>query len=643
MSAICGIYHRDGRPVTSAIGAAMLQKLSIYHADASGEWHDKSMFLGCHSQHVTPESVAEILPFRDANLGLTITADAIIDNREELLDKLDIAGSQRVALPDSLLILLAYRKWGRDCPKYLIGDFSFVIWDENKQCMFCAVDHRGTRTLYYFLEASGVFAFSTLIKPLLVLPEVRKEHNETWFADFLTIPYMTHQLDPGLTPYKDILLLPAGNSLTITADKVEQQVYWQVAEQPELKLKTNEYEEALREVLDTAISCRLRSIRPPGVMLSGGLDSTAIACMTARKLAKGGQRLEAFSAVPMTGYRHCMHESLVADETPYIEAVREYTGNIDVTYCRLDDRHSLCDTSRMMSILEQPYKIFENLFWIDGILASAREKNIGIMLQGGAGNVTMSWGSAAPCLLSLMRAGRWRSLLGQSWRTARHYRYPYSLKKLKDLFIWLLPISTQMDAGEIADVKKLSPVNPDFARQFSMEDRFRKFGFDPYICRMDAWEERKDWFRTNHLSHMGIVATKLSLANRIAFRDPTLDKRVIEFCLSVPVGQYVYDGVPRSLIRRAMKGIVPDKVRMNHAHGTQGADVAQRLQPDWSEIVDEIGTIGEMAAEQKYLDIKRIKNELDKHRILNDDAAKDSGWRMLIRSLIFSRYLRSEK
>ncbi len=166
VSAICGIYYRDGRLFTPAIGAAMLRKLGIYHVDATGGWHEKSTFLGCQSQYVTPESVTEILPFHDVNLGLTITADAIIDNREELFDKLDIAGPQRIAMPDSLLILLAYRKWGRNCPRYLIGDFAFVIWDEKKQHMFCAVDHRGTRTLYYFLEKSGVFAFSTLIKPL---------------------------------------------------------------------------------------------------------------------------------------------------------------------------------------------------------------------------------------------------------------------------------------------------------------------------------------------------------------------------------------------------------------------------------------------------------------------------------------------
>ena len=95
--------------------------------------------------------------------------------------------------------------------------------------------------------------------------------------------------------------------------------------------------------------------------MSGGLDSTAIACMAAQQLAKDGQRLGVFGAVPMEGYRHYMSDGVLADETAYIEAVKEHASNIDVTYYRADGRHSLSDTERLLSILEQPYKIFENL------------------------------------------------------------------------------------------------------------------------------------------------------------------------------------------------------------------------------------------------------------------------------------------
>lgn len=645
MSLICGIYYGNGKPVTPEISSAMMEQAGIYHSDASGQWCDKSIFLGCHSQYVTPESIGEILPLHDYMLGLTIVSDAIIDNREELLNQFDIAHSDRTKLSDSRLIMLAYREWGRDCPKYLLGDFSFVIWDENQQQLFCAVDHRGTRSLYYYWRDPGVFAFCTLLKPLLVVPEIGKEHNKTWFADFLAMPMVGHQLDPTLTLYQDILLLPAGHSLTVSADRLDKQVYWQVKEQAELKLKSNaEYAEALREVLGKAVSDCMRSIRPPGVMLSGGLDSTAVACMAARELARDGRDLNAFSLVPMTGFRNYLQKYILADETPYIEAVKEYAGNIKVTYDHFDDRHSLSDTDRLMAILEQPYKVFENLFWVEGILSTAKKQNVGIILQGGAGNVTISWGDTEQCLLTFLRSGRWRSLLELCCQRIRCFPRRYRPKVLFYLFNSLMPNHGKSDAAQIADTNNLSPINPDFARRVSVEERFHQFGYDPHNYRFDAWEERSNWLCLRTFSHLGTISTKISLAHKVTVRDPTLDKRVIEFCLSVPPEQYLHGGVERSLIRSAMIGLMPNKVRLNaNVRGTQTADVAQRLQPQWPEIVDEIEKIGERVAEREYLDIQRIRSELGKYRTLSDDAINKTGWRMLIRSLIFSRYLRSEK
>lgn len=143
--------------------------------------------------------------------------------------------------------------------------------------------------------------------------------------------------------------------------------------------------------------------------------------------------------------------------------------------------------------------------------------------------------------------------------------------------------------------------------------------------------------------HLGVIATKLGLAHRMLERDPTMDKRVIEFCLSVPEDQYVRYGRERNLIRRAMAGIVPDKVRLNETvRGVQGADWAQRLEPQWPEIKDEISKIGELPAEREYLDIEKIQRELKKYNTLEIDAAGDHGLRMLMRSLIFSRFLRQD-
>jgi len=616
------------------------------HADDTGVWRDGHVFMGCHARHVTPESVQEILPFRDDEAGLLITADAFIDNRVDLHDRLGIDYSLRDNMTDSQLILQAYRKWGQDCLKYLIGDFSFVIWDEKRQKLFCAVDHTGTRALYYF-RSSELFAFSTLIKPLFVLPEITKEYDENWIADFLAMPSVMHQLDAELTLYRNIYLLPAGHTLTVCPSGAEKHVYWQIERYNELKLKTDhEYEEALLEVLGEAIRCRKRCIRPVGVMMSGGLDSTSVACLAAREMAVSGLRLQVFSAVPMLGYRDWVPAGMLADETPLIEAVREHTGNIDVTYCRSEGKHSLSDTGRFLAVLEQPYKIIENLLWIDSIMMTAQECNIGVMLIGSAGNITISWGDSSSYLMSLLKSGQWWQFLRESRNTARRYRRP--LKAWLRLMDRMLPYNLKININRIKDrdwhkkMQGLSPINPDFARYINVQERFRRFGYDPYYLRqLDSFESRKKYFKPDLFSHLGVIMTKHSLAYGIPLRDPTMDKRVIEFCLSLPENQYVRNGRDRFLIRRAMKGILPDEVRQNVTmHGKQNADLAQRLQSCWTELAEEIKDIGLLETERKYLDVAKIRFELEKYKTINDDAADDFGLRMLIRSLIFSRFLR---
>jgi len=646
MSTICGIYYSDGRHIAPETGAAMIRELGIYHTDATGTWQDGQVFLGCLVKHITPESVREILPYHDAVTGLTITADAIIDNRAELFDKFGIDHSRRDVMPDSLLILQAYRKWGRDCPKYLVGDFAFVIWDKRQQELFCAVDHTGTRAFYYYWS-TGFFAFSTLIKPLFVLPEITKEHNETWIADFLAMTSNMHQLDPELTLYKHIYLLPAGHMLAIRPDGIKKQVYWQAERQSELKLNSDgDYFEAFREILGEAVRCRLRSIRPVGVMMSGGLDSTTVACIAARELAVSGRMLRAFSAVPMPGYRDWLPAYKLADETPYIEAVREHTGNIDVTYCRSEGKHALSDTNRLLVMLEQPYKVVANFFWIDSIMAAAREHNIGVMLNGDSGNLTISWGEFSPFLLSLLRSRQWFLFLRESRAISKRYRQP--LVGLFQLYSTLLPYSIYKYLNILKEHKKpqdFSPINPEFANRTFVQERLRRFGYDSTsINRLDSYEIRKKQLSPNLFTHIGVINTKQSLASGIASRDPTLDKRVIEFCLSLPETQYVRRGRCRFIIRQAMRGILPDMVRLNDTvRGKQNADLAQRLQSCWPELTAEIRNIGTRDDECKYLDVAKIHKTLAQMSVLRDDAADDPNLLMLLRSLVFSRFLKYEE
>ena len=127
MSAIFGMFRLDGKPVSQEVLSDMKNAMDYWGPDGSGIWCEGNIGLGHLLLHNTPESLNEKLPMVDSLDGLVITANARIDNRDELFNVLGISYPQRVDMPDSQLILRAYQKWGDDSPDRLLGDWSFAI------------------------------------------------------------------------------------------------------------------------------------------------------------------------------------------------------------------------------------------------------------------------------------------------------------------------------------------------------------------------------------------------------------------------------------------------------------------------------------------------------------------------------------
>ena len=144
MSAIIGIYYRDGRPVAESTVATMLEALAHRGSDASRGWCGGAVGLGQVMLWTTPESTKEELPLIDDSSSLVITADARIDNRDELLSELYGSRVDGAGVSDSELILTGYQKWGRACVEKFVGDFAFVVWDRVRRTAFAARDRRMT-------------------------------------------------------------------------------------------------------------------------------------------------------------------------------------------------------------------------------------------------------------------------------------------------------------------------------------------------------------------------------------------------------------------------------------------------------------------------------------------------------------------
>lgn len=648
MSAICGFVNLNNRPAAAEVGAAMINKLMIYPADSSNQWYGGQVFLGCHHQIVTPESRREKLPFTDSDSELTITADAIIDNRQELLQLLAIHGAQSPAVTDSQLILLAYRKWGAHCPAYLCGDFAFAIWNSREQELFCARDHVGTRTFYYTEQADRL-AFCTVMKPLLSLPQVSSALNDQWLADFLSIPTVSHELNYNHTIYQEIKQLAPAHSLILRPGGVLQiQKYWNPLNLPKIKFQTEaEYHAAFRKIFSEAVRCRTRSVGSVGIMLSGGLDSGAVSCVAAGQLREQGERLQAFSSIPMQGYTDWLSAEFIADESPYIEAVREHCGNIDVTYCRSEGRNSVSDIAKFLSLLEQPYKVVENLFWLDNIIAAALKKECRVLLGGQFGNSTISYGNFSTQAFTLYKQGRIISLYKEITAYCRLHglsRKKFSKYIFKQFLSQLYPLSIFSLKKENALSKsKTTLINPQLARRCHVGRRLKKAGYastSPRFYTLSAY--RRLILNSPAFSHIGAIETKLSLAYGVAQRDPTRDKRLIEFCFRLPGSLFVQEGQERLLVRKALAGILPDKVRLNtKERGIQSADWLQRLSPSWDEVQEKILADLHNPRLLSYIDVDQVRQTLKLNQTLLPGKTNQADVRMLLVVLILGRYLES--
>ena len=274
MSGILCLCNRDNSPVDTNILTVMAQSMSRRGHDGPDIWQKNNIGFGHISLKTTPESIKEMLPFSDGSSGLSITADARIDNRTELFVLLGLGGAQAGTITDSLLILYTYKKWGRRCAEYLVGDFVFLIWDSIKQQLICARDHLGIKPLYYYLSGN-IFAAASDVQALLTHPYVPHTLNEARIADFLVT--QLEGIDKISTFYHEIYRLPPAHVLTLSGDKMHISEYWRLDPEFETHYKSdNDYTEKFTEIFSRSIRDRLRCNGQVAAMLSGGIDSSSI-------------------------------------------------------------------------------------------------------------------------------------------------------------------------------------------------------------------------------------------------------------------------------------------------------------------------------------------------------------------------------
>lgn len=616
MSSICGAVYLNHENVCKDRIVSMMNLLSVHPYDKSSVWNEGSAFLGCNLQYITKESRIEVLPRKDVISGLSITADALIDNRAELFSKLNIPQEERKLMTDSELILRAYKRFGKNCPKHIEGDYAFAIWDYYNQELFCARDHVGKRTLYYYKDKDFLI-FSTTMKPIHGFLNKKLSLNERWIADYLGLLGVIHELECNDTIYEGIYQLKPAAMLTFNHKGIVTDSYWNALSVKKIRFKNDyEYNEAFMDVFSKAVKARLRTDGKVGIFMSGGLDSTAVGALAAKELAQDNKQLLAYHALPIKAYNNTLSPHWITDESEYINELIKMYPNISIKNLRSENKNSYNDLHYFTRVLEHPFKPVVNFYWVNDIFAQASSDGCKVILDGQYGNFSISYGSYLTNIFELLKRAKFYSIYKEINGYSKLYNVNrnYIAKKTIDSFI-----PHNLYERIFKTNTKLSIINPDLDKKWRVSERISASFNNRNIFGIESIKEmRRFYTNPSFFSHLGSIETKMGLANGLINRDPTRDKNVIEFCSSVPWHQFVKDGKERYLVRKGMAGIVPDKIRNNYTfRGKQGADWIQRIVPYWKDIRNEFQNMLNDSTLGYYVDTETYKGLLSELTDIN--------------------------
>ncbi len=603
MSGIFGFANLDGRPVSRDDLQPMAEQMAGWGPDGLHTITAGSAALGHALLIVTHESRFEKMPFRDEEEKITFTAAARLDNRDELCDYFSIPHPERPVTSDGRLAYLAYKKWGRDACKKLYGDWSFAAWHELDRKLILARDHLGNTGLYYYFKPP-LLVFASSIQAVLAQLDVPRALDELHLAQNLGYDLMGK--DYSRTFWRGVRLLPAAHAVVLQNSDKHIDNFWRMDNVSPTFFKSDEaYLEGFLDHFRRAVRVRLNSIRPVGSTLSAGLDSSAVTALAAEALQKKGDRIFAFTSVPVYPAEEYF-PGKIANEWPLAHELAEKYKNVEHVAIPGDDITPIEAIKASLRIFHMPQHAAANMFWILSMLENAKRRNIGILLTGQLGNGGISWSGGSDRIFYLLTQNHLLETLRalSNWRKQRNFSWFRAIKSqiLRPLFLPFLSQYRQY----FSPGKTLNYSYPqrDFIKRLGLMENSR---FNVQSKPMDPLTERHATMIRNG-TYVGPFWNTLASHFNMAILDPTADIRLLEFCIGLPHDQMMLQGGQRMLIRKAMEGILPDEICWNTSRGQQSADIFKRLIAHKKEAEEALEQLETASSILKYLNIKDMRH-----------------------------------
>src|ERR1700682_759940 len=549
MCGICGKVKFDREsPVSGTLLKAMADSIAHRGPDDEGFYISGQVGLGFRRLSII-DLAGGHQPLSNEDGTVWIVFNGEIYNYQELRQELLSKGHIFRTQTDTEVIVHLYEEFGDRCVEKLRGMFGFAIWDERQLKLLLARDRTGIKPLYYGVTDRSL-VFGSEMKAILVDPEIKREILPSIVDRFLTFDYVAGDE----TLFKNIYKLPPGSLMVIQDGKSEIKQYWDLHFSPG-NLTIESAEEQLLELLEESVRLHMISDVPVGFLLSGGVDSTAMLSLAARKTDK-----------PISSYTVGFTNSGFADERPFARMAAEKYGS---------EHHEITISSKdfvdfmpgYVWHMEEP--VCEPPAVALYYISKLARNYVKVLISGEGGDEAFGGYPNYRTMLLLERLKRaTRPLNGALSKSVSLLHKAIPWQRLGKYLPFLdVPFESYYYSRTSSPFRLFNAhyreiYSDDFGRTVSKEHSvlpvtrlLQQNRSDDLLSRM-LYVDTKTWLPDDLL----VKADKMTMANSIELRVPLLDHKILEFAASLPSSFKVHGFETKYVAKRCLSSQVPKEI-----------------------------------------------------------------------------------
>lgn len=500
---------------------------SIQHRgpDAEGFWFSERAAIG-HRRLIVIDPLGGTQPMihRSGDHSIVLSYNGEIYNFKELRIELESFGHNFKTKSDTEVLLHSYLEWGENCIHHLNGIFAFAIWDEHRQSLMLARDHIGVKPLFYMAHNSGVL-FGSELKAILAHPEVDPQVDTEGLAEIFGLgPVRT----PGFPVFRGMEEVRPGHYVVFTRERKRVEQYWKLESKPhEDDVETTSSK--IREILEDTVKRQLISDMPVVSMLSGGLDSSGLVSIASRYFTEKEEQLHTYS-IDFLGSDEHFHEDLLhaTRDQPYAKQVSDYAKTNHHTV--IIDHNDLTDHV-FLPLKARDLPAIGELEASLHLLFREMKKDATVTLSGESADEVFS---------------------GYPWFHQDEFLYSGTFPWNES--IRYFPIVLNEEAKEI--------IQPEAYRNRRYQEAVAEVPRLDGESDIEAKQREMSYlFITRFLPFMLDRKDRMSMYTGFEARVPFCDYRLIEYLWNVPYAMKTVDDMEKGILRRALKGYLPEEVR----------------------------------------------------------------------------------